>query len=155
MSTIDKTDLPDANKGFEFFGKAVRWMDQDLNKKLPTGYQFADNNYRWRVDIQAQDNNTTWLLRQYNIDSTNRKSVPYFAVNLMLAKRMGWEVEKSSNVFEVGPNLLMELPYGKTSVKPDPATCLNAKFTFTKPIHVVEGLLYLCSTFTWRFLNLN
>ena len=155
MSTIDKTDLPDANKGFEFFGKAVRWMDQDLNKKLPRGYQFADNNYRWRVDIQAQDNNTTWLLRQYNIDSTNRKSVPYFAVNLMLAKRMGWEVEKSSNVFEVGPNLLMELPYGKTSVKPDPATCLNAKFTFTKPIHVVEGLLYLCSTFSWRFLNLN
>ena len=155
MSTIDKTDLPDANKGFEFFGKAVRWMDQDLNKKLPTGYQFADNNYLWRVDIQAQDNNTTWLLRQYNIDSTNRKSVPYFAVNLMLAKRMGWEVEKSSNVFEVGPNLLMELPYGKTSVKPDPATCLNAKFTFTKPIHVVEGLLYLCSTFSWRFLNLN
>ena len=155
MSTIDKTDLPDANKGFEFFGKAVRWMDQDLNKKLPRGYQFADNNYRWRVDIQAQHNNTTWLLRQYNIDSTNRKSVPYFAVNLMLAKRMGWEVEKSSNVFEVGPNLLMELPYGKTSVKPDPATCLNAKFTFTKPIHVVEGLLYLCSTFSWRFLNLN
>ena len=155
MSTIDKTDLPDANKGFEFFGKAVRWMDQDLNKKLPTGYQFADNNYRWRVDIQAQDNNTTWLLRQYNIDSRNRKSVPYFAVNLMLAKRMGWEVEKSSNVFGVGPNLLMELPYGKTSVKPDPATCLNAKFTFTKPIHVVEGLLYLCSTFSWRFLNLN
>ena len=155
MSTIDKTDLPDANKGFEFFGKAVRWMDQDLNKKLPTGYQFADNNYRWRVDIQAQDNNTTWLLRHYNIDSTNRKSVPYFAVNLMLAKRMGWEVEKSSNVFELGPNLLMELPYGKTSVKPDPATCLNAKFTFTKPIHVVEGLLYLCSTFSWRFLNLN
>lgn len=130
-------------------------MDQDLNKKLPTGYQFADNNYRWRVDIQTQDNNTTWLLRHYNIDITNRKSVPYFAVNLMLAKRMGWEVEKSSNVFEVGPNLLMELPYGKTSVKPDPATCLNAKFTFTKPIHVVEGLLYLCSTFSWRFLNLN
>ena len=155
MSTIDKTDLPDANKGFEFFGKAVRWMDQDLNKKLPTGYQFADNNYLWRVDIQAQDNNTTWLLRQCNIDSTNRKSVPYFAVNLMLAKRMGWEVEKSSNVFEVGPHLLMELPYGKTSVKPDPATCLNAKFTFTKPIHVVEGLLYLCSTFSWRFLKLN
>ena len=155
LSTTDKTDLPYVNTGFEFFGKVVRWMDQDLNKKLPTGYQFPDNNDRWRVDITFQDNNTTWLLRHCNIHSTNRKSVPYFAVNLMLAKRMGWVVEKSSHVFEVGPNLLMELPYGKTSVKTDPATSLNAKFTFTKPIHVVEGLLYLCSTFSWRFVNLN
>lgn len=84
LSTIDKTDLPDANTGFDFFGKVVRWMEQDLNKKLPTGYKFADNNDRWRVDITAQDNNTTWLLRRSNIDSTNRKSVPYFAANLML-----------------------------------------------------------------------
>lgn len=68
---------------------------------------------------------------------------------------MGWFIETASNVFDVGPNLIMELPYGKTSVKPDPATCLNAKFTSTKPIHVVDGLLYLCSTFSWRFLNLN
>ena len=130
-------------------------MDQDLNKKLPTGYKFADNNDRWRVDITAQDNDTTWLLRHYNIDSTNRKSVLHFAVNLMLAKRMGWVVEKSGNVFEVGPNLLMELPCGKTSVKSDHATSHNAEFTFTKPIHVEEGLLYLCSTFSWRFVNLN
>ena len=43
----------------------------------------------------------------------------------------------------------------KNSVKPDPATCLNAKFTFNKPIHVVEGLLYHYSTFSWRFVNLN
>ena len=49
----------------------------------------------------------------------------------------------------------MELPEGITGVKPDPATCLNAKFTFTQPIHVVDGLLYLCSTFSWRFVNLN
>lgn len=155
MSTINKTDLPDASTGFEIFEKVVRWMNHDLNKRLPTGYRFADDNDRWRVVITAQDNYSSWLLRHYNIDSTNRKSVPYFAVNLMLGKCMGWVVEKSSNVFEVGPNLLRELPYGKTSVKPDPAACLNAKFTFTKPIHVVEGLLYLCSTFSWRFVHLN
>lgn len=44
----------------------------------------------------------------------------------MIAKEMGWVVEKTSNVFEVRPNLLMELPDGITSVKPDPATCRNA-----------------------------
>ena len=68
---------------------------------------------------------------------------------------MGWVVETASNVFEVGPDLLMELPDGFTGVKPDPATCLNVKFTFTKPIHVTDELLYLCSTFSWRFVNLN
>ena len=35
LSTIDKTDLPDANTGFDFFGKVVRWMEQDLNKNYP------------------------------------------------------------------------------------------------------------------------
>lgn len=112
-----------------------------------------------RSEQNNQDNYTTWLLRHYDIDSINRKSVPYLAImlfiNLMIAKRIGWLVETASNVFHVGPNLLMELPYGKTSVKPDPATCLNFKFTFTKPIHVVDGLLYLCSTFSWRFVNLS
>ena len=72
-------------------------MNQYLNKKLPRGYQYADQRDRWRVDITAQDNYTTWLLRHYNIESTNRKSVPYFAVNLMVAKSMGWVVETSSN----------------------------------------------------------
>ena len=70
-------------------------------------------------------------------------------------KQMGWVVETANNVFGVGPNLLMELPDGTTSVNPDPANCLNAKFTFTQPIHEVDGLLYLCSTFSWRFVNLN
>ena len=96
-----------------------------------------------------------FLLKIYNIDSTNRKSVPYLVINLIIAKQMGWVVETASNVFEVGPNLLMELPDGITGVKPDPATCLNVKFIFTKPIHVTDRLLYLCSTFGWRFVNLN
>lgn len=101
-------------------------MEQDLNKKLPTGYKFEDNKDRWRIDLSAQDNCTTRLLRHYNIDSTNRKSIPYLSINLMIAKQMEWVVEKTSNVFEVRPNLLMKLPDGITPVKPDPATCRNA-----------------------------
>ena len=155
LSKLKTADLQDASNGFDFMSKCMRWIEQDLNKKLPTGYEFADSTDNWRIDVSAQDNYTTWLLRHYNIKSTNRKSVPYLAINLILAKQMGWVVETANNVFAVGPNLLMELPDGTTGVKPDPATCLNAKFTFTQPIHVVDGLLYLCSTFSWRFVNLN
>ena len=155
LSQLKKADLPDATTGFEFLYKVFRWMEQDLNKKLPTGYAFEDSNDRWRIDLSAQDNYTTWLLRHYNIENTNRKSVPYLAINFILLKQMGWVVETGNNVFAVGPNLLIELPDGITGVKADSATCLNAKFTFTQPIHVTDGLLYLCSTFSWRFVNLN
>ena len=152
---LKTTDLQDASNGFDFLSNLFRWMEQDLNKQLPTGYAFEDGKNRWRLDVSAQDNYTTWLLRSYNIDSTKRKSVPYFAINLILAQQMGWLVETARNVFAVGPNLLMELPDGMTGVKPNPATCLNAKFTFTQPIHVQEGLVYLSSVFSWRFVNLN
>ena len=37
--TLNKSQLPDANTGFEFFEKVVHWMNQDLIKKLPTGYK--------------------------------------------------------------------------------------------------------------------
>ena len=53
------------------------------------------------IDVSAQDNYTTWLLRHYNIDSTNRKSVPYLAINLILAQQMGWVVETANNMFAV------------------------------------------------------
>ena len=155
LSQLKTANLQDASNGFDFMSKVFWWMEQDLKKKLPTGYEFKDSHDTWRIDVSAQENYTTWLLRHYKIDSTNRKSVPYFAINLILAKQMGWVVETANNVFEVGPNLLMELPDGTASVKPDPAKCLNAKFTFTQPIHEVDGLLYLCSTFSWRFVNLN
>ena len=84
LSKLNKSDLPDATTGFDFLAKVFHWMHQDLNKKLPTGYQFGDDNDRWRVDITAQDNYMTWLLRHYDIDLTNRKSVPYLAIMLLI-----------------------------------------------------------------------
>ena len=59
--------------------------------------------------------------------------MPYLAINLILAKQMGWVVETANNVFAVGPNLLMELPDGTTGVKPDPATCLNQNLLLLNP----------------------
>ena len=159
LSQLKTTDLQDASNGFDFLANVFWWMQQDLNKQLPTGYAYEDgDDDRWRLDISAQDNNTTWLLRSYKIDSTKRKPYPYFAMNLILAQQMGWVKETASNVYAVGPNLLMELADGIAGVKPDPSTCNNTKLTFTQPIHVVskiDGLVYLSSVFNWRFVNLN
>ena len=59
LSKLNRSDLPDATTGFDVLAKVFHWMHQDLNKKLPTGYRFADNDDRWRVDLSAQDNYTT------------------------------------------------------------------------------------------------
>ena len=55
-----------------------------LNKLL-TGYAYTGPLDVWRMTITAEDNNTTWLLRFTDIDPRNKKSVPYFAINLFLA----------------------------------------------------------------------
>ena len=136
-------------------GKVIRWMEQDLNLQLPKGYAYTGPNDVWRMTITAEDNYTTWLLRFTDIDPMNQKSVPYFAINLFLAQRMGWIKNTANNVYDLGSNLIMELPNNQTSNKPDPATCKNRQFTFTQPIHVTDGLVYLSSTFLWRFVNLN
>ena len=68
---------------------------------------------------------------------------------------MGWTQETAGNVYDEGNNLIMELNNNQQDVKVDPATCLNRQFTFTKPIHVTNGLVYLCSHFCWRFVNLH
>ena len=155
LSKLEKTDLQDASNGFDFLSNVFRWMEQDLNKQLSTGYAFKDDKNEWRLNISAQDNYTSWLLQADKIDSTKMKRVPYFAINLILAQQMGWVVETARNVFAVGPNLLMELPEGIASVKPDPSTCRNRTFTFTHPIYVADGMMFLSSVFNWRFVNLN
>ena len=136
LSKFRKSDLQDAPNGFEFMGKVFHWMEQDLNQQLPTGFAYTGPPDCWRMTITAEDNYTTWLLRFKNIDPTNQKSVPYFAINILLAQRMGCIKETASNVYNVGSNLIMELQNNQTTVKPDPATCKNSQFTFTKPINV-------------------
>lgn len=130
-------------------------MEQDLNQQLPTGLDYTGPTDCWRMTITDEDNYTTWLLRFTDIDPTNQTSVPYFAINLLLAQQMCWIKETASNVYDVGSNLITELQNNQTTVKPDPANCKNSQFTFTKPIHVANGLVYLSSTFLWRFVNLN
>lgn len=93
------------------------------------------------MTITAEDNYTIWLLRFTDIDPTNQKSVPYFAINLLPAQRMGWIKETANNVYDLGSNLIMEFQNNQTSDKPDPASCKNRKFTFTKPIHVADGFV--------------
>ena len=88
LSKLGKLDLQDVPNGFEFMGKVFRWMEQDLNQQLPTGFAYTGPPDCWRMTITDEDNYTTWLLRFTNIDPTNQKSVPYFAINLLQLN--GW-----------------------------------------------------------------
>ena len=154
VSTIKKDQLPDFKTGVLFFETVYQRLQQDLLDKLPTGYRFTDGTNQWISEFSIQDNNTL-RLRHYKIDPKKSKTQPYFAINLKLAESMGWVVPLSQSTYELGPNLLMELADSLIDTKPNPAECANDQFSFTQPIHVTGGLLYLCSAFTWRFIHLD
>ena len=122
--------------------------------KLPTGYRFTDGTNQWTPEFSIQENSTL-KLRHYKIDPKKSKTQPYFGINLKLAESMGWVVPLSQSTYEIGTNLLMELPEGLIDTKPNPAECANDQFSFSQPIHVTGGLLYLCAAFTWRFIHLD
>ena len=90
------------------------------------------------------------------------EKVPYLAINLILAKQMGWIVETTTNVFAVGSNLLMELPYGTTSVKPGTLSiqpkfpvCHSGKFPvqMERPFPSQEQSLVLSPTLDISLVN--
>ena len=69
LSKLKKSDLQD-----ELIVKVFRWMEQDLNQQLSTGYAYAGPKVDvWRMTITAEDNNTTWLLRFTDIEPKNKK----------------------------------------------------------------------------------
>ena len=154
VSTIKKDQLPLFKTGVLFFEAVYQRLQQDLLDKLPTGYRFTDGSNRWTPEFSIQDNNSL-RLRHYKIDPKKSKTQPYFAINLKLAESMGWVVPLTQSTYEIGNNLLMELADSVIDTKPDPADCNNDQFSFTQPIHVRRGLLYLCAAFTWRFIHLD
>ena len=147
VSTIKKDQLPLFKTGVLFFEAVYQRLQQVLLDKLPTGYRFTDGTNRWIPEFSLQENNTL-RLRHYKIDPKKSKTQPYFAINLKLAESMGWAIPLSQSTNEIGSNLLMELPEGLIDTKPDPADCANDQFSFSQPIHVTGGLLYLCASFT-------
>ena len=154
ISTIKKRQLPLYETGVLFFEAVYQKLQQDLLDKLPAGYRFYDGSNRWIPEFSLQGTNCL-RLRHYQIDPKKSKTQPYFAINLKLAESMGWVIPLSQSTYEIGPNLLLELPDGWNATKLDPADCVNDQFSFSKPIHVTGGLLYLCAAFTWRFIHLD
>ena len=154
ISTIKKQQLPLLKTGVLFFEAVYQKLQQDLLDKLPAGYRFSDGTNRWIPEFSLQESNS-FQLRHYQIDPKKRKTQPYFAINLKLAESMGWVIPLTQSTYELGPNLLLQLPDGWNATKLDPADCGNDQFSFSKPIHVTAGLLYLCAAFTWRFIHLD
>ena len=95
LSKLKKSDLQDAPNGFEFMGKVFRWMEQDLNQQLPTGYAYAGPKDVWRMTITAEDNNTTWLLRFTDIDPKYQKKCPLFRHQSFPSSTDGWDQRNS------------------------------------------------------------
>ena len=154
VSKLKKTQLPQFKTGVLFFKEVYQRLLQDVLEKLPTGYRFTDGTNRWIPEFSIQ-NNASLQLRHYQIDPKKSKTKAYFAINLKIAESMGWIVPVTHDTYELGNNLLMQLPDSVIGTKPNPADCNNSEFSFTQPFHVRRGLVYLSSVFTWQFIHLN
>ena len=68
------------------------------------------------------------VLHNDDVKLTRHNSIyyPMFFIHAELAVAMGWFVDKGSNVYELGPNLILEIPDGAI---PDPIDLPNPSDT--------------------------
>ena len=111
-ATMKKADIPDGETGVEFMNNVVLWLQQKLMDTLSVGYCFASGNnkylptFEWKKDIDKP----SLFIRNSNLVLNYTKPKPYFAVNLTLAKQMGWIRAIAESTYKIGPNLLRH-PY--------------------------------------------
>ena len=154
-STTEDADMPEAATGVTFMKKVVRWLQQDRQKKLFTGYNFGTNEVDYTLRFEWKDEAgvpTLWILND-KINIAYNKPRPYLGFNLVLAQTMGWVKKKDYGSYKLGPNLLM---YPHVDRPKAPKIGANADknqlFTFTDYVHVHRGMAYLSMVMDWQFV---
>ena len=119
MKMEDLKDDPSIVDGVTFMKASLRWLDQKMTQSFVTFYgSFPDDGGKHTCALFK------WNGENLQIDSKNiaRKKVsggtlvPHFAVNGVLAEKMGWFKETKNGVFvkwELGTNLKMSYIDGK------------------------------------------
>lgn len=158
-STLSKIDLPEAATGMEFMQKVTYWLYQEQFKKLPVDYAFETPYYSEMPEFKWHEKGGMPVLRvnTHYMGRTDRKTSPYFGVNLVLAENMGWVTPTDTiGVYNVGPNLILITRNDKAQdAKKDPDNDKSSLLTFTRPLHAHQGMVYLSCAYQWDFVNLD
>ena len=146
LDTLDGTSFIDAMKTF-------------LNKKkkeksLRHGWKIADANGKNQTHPHFICEGNDFILHNVDVKLTEYSNIcyPSFHIKSKLAVAMGWFVNKGNNNFELGSNLVLEIPEGSILNPIDLPSPSKSKFW---NYGTATGLIDLSMTCNWRFKNLN
>lgn len=138
--------------------KVVAWLSREQFKKLPVNFRFGSDNHNDMPKFTWRDQGGMHVLRldTYGMGGGGSdKTQPYFGVNLVLAENMGWVVPTDvTGVYDVGPNLVVSTRnHIARDEKDDPDSDKTSLFTFTKPVHAHQGMVYFSCIYDFDFLK--
>ena len=116
MKMEDLKDDPSIVYGVTFMKASLRWLDQKMTQSFVTFYGSVPDDggkhtcalFKWNGENLQIDNKN---IAQKKVSGGTL--VPHFAVNGVLAEKMGWFKETKNGVWELGPNLKMSFIDGK------------------------------------------
>ena len=125
-----------------------------VEKSLRKGWKLSDANGKNHTSAHFEWEGDDFVLHNHDVKLTrhNANYYPKFYINAALAVAMGWFIDKGSNNYELGPNLILEIPEGAI---PDPLDLPSPSSTKFWSHGALSGLIYLSMTCSWRFTNLN
>ena len=146
LSALDGKTL--MNHMTTFFNK------KKVEKSLRKGWKIADADgdnhtsphFKWEGDDLVLHNTDVSLTKYFG------NYYPSFHIKSELAVAMGWFVNKGNNNFDLGPNLVLEIPEGAI---PDPLDLPSPTDTKFWNYGTATGMIDLSMTCNWRFTNLN
>ena len=120
LDVLDGTDLLNDMK--TFFNK------KKVENSLRKGWKLAEADGENHTSVHFTHEGDDFILHNHDVKLTKHGGTyyPSFHINAELTVAMGWFVDKGSNVYELGPNLILEIPDGAI---PDPIDLPNPSDT--------------------------
>ena len=146
LDMLDGTTLMNDMK--TFFNK------KKVEKSLRKGWKVADADGKNKTHPHFICERNDYILHNVDVKLTKYfgNYYPSFHIKAPLAVAMGWFVNKGNNNYELGPNLILEIPDGAV---PNPIDLPNPSSTKFWYYGTATGLIDLSMTCNWRFTNLN
>ena len=166
MKMEDLKDDPSIVNGVTFMKAYLRWLDQKMTQSFETFYGSVTDDggkhtcalFKWNGENLQIDNKNVARKKLTGAGST---LMPHFAVNGVLAEKMGWFKETKNGVFvkwELGTNLKMSYIDGKVPSKNEidfkDASGNPLYWKVTKDSNDITWI-WLNMKVNWEFINLN
>ena len=162
MRMEDLKDDPSIVDGVTFMKAYLRWLDQKMTRSFDTFYGSTDEDggkhtcvlFKWQGENLQMDN--THVGRKKGGGTL----MPHFAVNGVLAEKMGWFKETQKDVWELGTNLKMSYIDGKVPTKSESdfkdkkGNPLPLYWQVTEDNNKIKWI-WLSLRVNWEFINLN